>query len=214
MPLTLLEAKAALSPFVDNGVCPTDSRVVARINEAQRRLHSLRAWLGVLARYSVTVVNNQFTLPPATSNITTPAGFGLESAMRVSSTTSAAGFLTNGIQAYLTDTTDVLPLNFVPSSNDFRTYSIEGQAPAQVEVTGKLNFVAAASDTDLLIIDDVDALKLMILAIYREENNQLELAQALENKAVERLTSKTDQALEAARRISFQTRRASTIPNS
>jgi hypothetical protein len=214
MPLTLLEAKAALSPFVDNGVCPTDSRVVARINEAQRRLHSLRAWLGVLARYSVTVVNNQFTLPPATSNITTPAGFGLESAMRVSSTTSAEGFLTNGIQAYLTDTTDVLPLNFVPSSSDFRTYSIEGQAPARVEITGKLNFVAAASDTDLLIIDDVDALKLMILALYREENNQLELAQALENKAVERLTSKTDQALEAARRINFQTKRASTIPNS
>jgi hypothetical protein len=134
--------------------------------------------------------------------------------MRVSSTTSAEGFLTNGIQAYLTDTTDVLPLNFVPSSSDFRTYSIEGQAPARVEITGKLNFVAAASDTDLLIIDDVDALKLMILALYREENNQLELAQALENKAVERLTSKTDQALEAARRINFQTKRASTIPNS
>lgn len=214
MPLTLLEAKNALSPFVDNGVCPTDSRVVARINEAQRRLHSVRAWLGVLARYSVTVSSNQFTLPSPTGNITTVAGFGLESAIRVASTTASAGFLTNSVQAFLTDTGDVLPLNFVPTSADFRTYAIEGTAPARVEVTGKLNYVAAVSDTDLLVIDDVDALKLMILAIYREENNQLELAQALENKAVERLTIKTDRAIEAARRINYQTKKASTIPNS
>lgn len=214
MPLTLLEAKAALSPFVDNGVCPTDSRVVARINEAQRRLHSVRAWLGVLARYSVTVSSGQFTLPSTTGNISTVAGFGLESATRVATTTAAAGFLTNGVQAFLTDTGDVLPLNFVPTSADFRTYAIEGTAPARVEVTGKLNYVPAVADTDLLVIDDVDALKLMILAIYREENNQLELAQALENKSVERLTVKTDRAIEAARRVNYQTKRASTIPNS
>jgi len=214
MPLTLLEAKAALSPFVDNGVCPTDSRVVARINEAQRRLHSVRAWLGVLARYSVTVSSGQFTLPASTGNISTVAGFGLESATRVATTTATAGFLTNGVQAFLTDTGDVLPLNFVPSSTDFRTYAIEGTAPARVEVTGKLNYVPAVADTDLLVIDDVDALKLMILAIYREENNQLELAQTLENKAVERLTVKTDRSIEAARRVNYQTTQASTIPNS
>jgi hypothetical protein len=214
MALTLIEAKTALSPFVDNGVCSTDSRVVARINEAQRRLHSLRAWLGVLARYSVTVSSGQFTLPSATGNITTPAGFGLESAIRVSSTTATAGFLTNSVQAFLADTSDVLPLNFVPTSTDFRTYAIEGTAPVRVEITGKLNYVAAVADTDLLVIDDVDALKLMILAVYREENNQLEMAQALEQKAVERLTVKTDRTLEAARRLNYQTRRASTVPGS
>lgn len=214
MPLTLLEAKNALSPFVDNGVCPTDSRVVARINEAQRRLHSVRAWLGVLARYSVAVNNSQFTLPSPTGSITTVAGFGLESAVRVSSTTAAAGFLTNGVQAFLTDTTDVLPLNFVPTSSDFRTYAIEGTVPSFVEVTGKLNYVSAVNDTDLLVIDDVDAIKLMILALYREENNQLELAQSLENKAIERLTIKTDRAIEAARRINYQTRVSSEVPGS
>jgi hypothetical protein len=214
MALTLTEARTALSPFVDNGVCSTDSRVIARINEAQRRLHSVRAWLGVLARYSVTVSSGQFTLPASTGNISTVAGFGLESATRVATTTATAGFLTNGVQAFLTDTGDVLPLNFVPSSTDFRTYAIEGTAPARVEVTGKLNYVPAVADTDLLVIDDVDALKLMILAIYREENNQLELAQTLENKAVERLTVKTDRSIEAARRVNYQTKRASTIPNS
>jgi hypothetical protein len=214
MALTLTEARTALSPFVDNGVCSTDSRVIARINEAQRRLHSARAWLGVLARYSVPVVNGQFTLPSYTGSIQTTSGFGLESAIRVASTTAPEGFLTNSVQAFLTDTGDVLPLNFVPTSSDFRTYAIEGAAPARVEVTGKLNYIGAAADTDLLVIDDVDAIKLMILALYREENNQLELAQALENKAIERLTTKTDRALEAARRLNYQTRKASTIPNS
>ena len=214
MALTLTEARTALSPFVDNGVCSTDSRVIARINEAQRRLHSARAWLGVLARYSVPVVNGQFTLPSYTGSIQTTSGFGLESAIRVASTTASEGFLTNSVQAFLTDTGDVLPLNFVPTSSDFRTYAIEGAAPARVEVTGKLNYIGAVADTDLLVIDDVDALKLMILALYREENNQLELAQALENKAIERLTTKTDRALEAARRINYQTRKANTIQNS
>lgn len=214
MPLTLLQAKSALSNFVDNGVCPTDSRVVDKINEAQRRLHSERAWLGVNARFSVSVVSGQFTLPSATGNISTPSGFGLESASRVTSTTAQAGFLTNSVQAFLTDTTDILPLNFVPTSADFRTYAIQGNAPERVEITGKLNYVTAVTDTDLLVIDDVDALKLMILALHREENNQLEAAQALEAKALQRLTTKTDRSIEAARRVNYQTRKANTIPNS
>ena len=210
MPVTLIEAKAALSPYVDNGVCSTDTRVTARINEAQRRLHSMRAWLGVLARYSVTVSGGQFALPAASGNISTIGGFGLESAIKVSSTTAASGFLTNSVQAFLADSGDILSLNFISSSSDFRTYSIEGNAPERVEVTGKLNYVAAVADTDLLVIDDLDALKLMILALYREENNQLDLAQALENKAVERLTVKTDRAIEAARRINYQTKRVNS----
>lgn len=210
MPVTLIEAKAALSPYVDNGVCSTDTRVTARINEAQRRLHSMRAWLGVLARYSVTVSGGQFVLPAASGNISTISGFGLESAIKVSSTTAASGFLTNSVQAFLADSGDILSLNFISSSSDFRTYSIEGNAPERVEVTGKLNYVAAVADTDLLVIDDLDALKLMILALYREENNQLDLAQALENKAIERLTVKTDRAIEAARRINYQTKRVNS----
>jgi len=210
MPVTLIEAKAALSPYVDNGVCSTDTRVTARINEAQRRLHSMRAWLGVLARYSVTVSGGQFVLPAASGNISTISGFGLESAIKVSSTTAASGFLTNSVQAFLADSGDILSLNFISSSSDFRTYSIEGNAPERVEVTGKLNYVAAVADTDLLVIDDLDALKLMILALYREENNQLDLAQALENKAIERLTVKTDRAIESARRINYQTKRVNS----
>lgn len=220
MPVTLLEAKNALYPFVDNGVCPTDSRVVSRINEAQRRLHSYRAWLGVLARYSVAVENREFTLPPTlyVGTSTIPAisnveGFGLESALRVSSTTATEGFLTNSVQAFVTDGGSILPLNFVQT--DFRKYRIEGSdAPERVEITGKLNYVPATADNHLLVIDDLDALKLMLLALYREENNQLEMAQALETKAADRLALKTDRAVETARRLNYQTRVANEIPGS
>ena len=209
MATTLLEARELLAPYVDNGVCSSDSRVILKINEAQRRLHSQRTWLGVLARFSVAVVNNQFTLPPSLASISTYAGFGLESANRVTSTTAQQGFITNSVQAYLCDSGDVVNLNFVPTSSDLRTYLIEGTAPAFVEVTGKLNYRPASLDTDLLVIDDVDALKLMILAIFREENNQLDMAQTLENKAIERLTTKLEMALESARRLNYQTRRSS-----
>lgn len=207
---TLLEARDALSPYIDNGVCSTDSRVVTKINEAQRRLHSHRTWLGVMARYSVAVSNNQFTLPGPTGDISTYAGFGLESANRVTTTTASAGFLTNNVQTFLVDSGDVLALNFAPSSTNFRTYTIQSGSPSTsfVEVTGKLNYQPAVLDTDLLIVGDLDALKLMILAIHREENNQLEMARELEQKAIERLSVQLERTLEAARHINYQAKRA------
>lgn len=208
MSLTLIQARELLAPYVDNGVCSSDERVVDKINEAQRRLHSIRSWLGVEARFSVGVVGNTFVLPPVLQDLTTYGGFGLESANRVTETTAPAGFLTNSVSAFLCDSGNILALNFVPTSTNFRTYSIEGTAPAFVEVTGKLNYRPAVLPNDLLIVSDVDALKLMILAIFREENNQLEMAAALEQKAISRLTTVLEATLESARKVNYQTRRS------
>jgi len=211
MALTLIEAKTALAKYVDNGVCETDDRVVLKINEAQRRLHSHRAWIGVLAKFAVPVTNSVFTLPNTTNDLTTPAGFGLESALKVCSSSSPLTFITNGVEAFLGGTNDIVKVSLVDSSPNSRTYKVEESGVTKVEVTGKLNMIEADADEDLVLIDDVDALKLMLLAIYREENNQLEMAQALETKAIERLTIKTDRAIEAARRINYQTQVASEV---
>lgn len=211
MPLTLLEAKNALSAYVDNGVCSSDERVVLKINEAQRRLYSHRAWLGVLAKYSVPVLNSVFVLPQASKDITTVSGFGLESALKICASSSPLYFVTNGVEAFIGGTNDIVRVSIVDNSPNSRTYKVEDSGIAKVEVTGKLNLVQAIDDDDLLLIDDLDALKLMILAIYREENNQLEMAQALEAKAIERLTIKTDRAIEAARRLNYQTQITSEV---
>jgi hypothetical protein len=55
-----------------------------------------------------------------------------------------------------------------------------------------------------LILDDIDATKVMILALWREENNELELATALEQKAMAFVDRNLLQEVEYARREDFQ----------
>lgn len=210
MAITLAEAKAALSTYVDNGVYPSDDRVIARINEAQRRLYSIRTWLGVLAKYSIQVTPSApytFTLPDYTGGgLNSFSDFGLSTVLRVASSDVTAGFLTNSEQAFLADNNTMLKINRLGGSTNFRQYEIFGVTPAPsfVQVTGKLNFIPASLPTDLLIIQDLDALRLMLLCLWREQNGQLDVAQGFENKAVERLTVVLDRTLEGARRVCYQ----------
>ena len=206
MAITLAEAKATLSTYVDNGVYPADDRVIARINEAQRRLYAVRTWLGVLAKFSIAVVDGVFTLPDSTGDISTFAGFGLNTILRATSTSISSRFLTNSEQAFLSNSETLLKVGKPIGSTDYRSYQISGinPIPSFVEVTGKLNFVPAALNTDLLIIQDLDALRLMLLALWREQSGQLDVAQAFEQKAVERLSMVLDKTLEGARRLNYQ----------
>jgi len=212
MPITLAQAKAALSTYVDNGVYPADDRVVARINEAQRRLYSVRSWLGVLAKYSVAVSPSApftFTLPDyAGGPLNNFGDFGLTTVLRVASTFASPGFLNNTEQAFLSDNTSLVKVSRVAGSTNYREYEISGvnPIPSFVEVTGKLQFQPATLNTDLLIIQDLDALRLMLLGLWREQNGQLDLAQTYENKALERLSMVLDKTLEGARRLVYQSK--------
>jgi hypothetical protein len=212
MAITLAEAKATLSTYVDNGVYPTDDRVIARINEAQRRLYAVRTWLGLMAKFSVAVSSTPpytFTLPDYTGGGLNSFGdFGLTTVFRVSTTQLAPGFLNNTEQAFLTDNTSLVKVSRLSSSSDFRQYQVSGinPIPSFVEVTGKLQFQPATLSTDLLIIQDLDALRLMLLGLWREQNGQLELAQTFETKAVERLSIVLDKTLEGARRVTYQSK--------
>ena len=212
MAITLAEAKATLSTYVDNGVYPSDDRVIARINEAQRRLYAVRTWLGVLAKFSVPVnpiPPYTFTLPDYTGGaLNSFADFGLATALRVATCNVTAGLLTNSEQAFLTDNTSLVKINRLPSSSNYREYEVSGvnPIPSFVEVTGKLQFQPATLSTDLLIIQDLDALRLMLLGLWREQNGQLDLAQTFEAKAVERLSIILDKTLEGARRVAYQSK--------
>jgi hypothetical protein len=59
--------------------------------------------------------------------------------------------------------------------------------------------------TGSLILDNLDATKSMILALWREENNQLELATGLETKANSYIERNLMNDVERARRSTFQT---------
>jgi hypothetical protein len=111
-------AKLALAPYVDNGLDPDNARVVARINESQRRL---------IDHYNFLSRREE-----------------LEKA--------ALDYVENGAGGYLT-------------------------------------------------LDDLDATKVMILALWREENNELEMAAGLEQKALSFVERNLMAEVQRARRV-------------
>jgi hypothetical protein len=62
--------------------------------------------------------------------------------------------------------------------------------------------VYAASPTNL-VLDNIDATKAMILSLWREENNELELAATLEKKALDMLGRDLLQEVETERRDAY-----------
>lgn len=173
-----------------------------------------------------------FALPQGGGDIGTDTviGFGLQSASRVveyvrsESEAQAANnglilypyIKTNSVDAFVDDPSGVLQVsprasNFVMGAFQY-VITPPKLAPAYavnktinyVEVTGQLKFKPVAKETDLLLIDDVDGLKLMLLALWREENNQMDLAKTLEAKAIDHMTAKTNSAIEVARKVSYQ----------
>ena len=126
------EAKTLIAPVVDNGVNSGDSRIVARINEAQRRL---------IDQYNFLVRREQ-----------------LEVAELV--------FQNGGT---------------VPGTN------------------------GDGGTNSNLILDSYDATKVMVLALWREENNEMEMATTLEKKALDMIERDLVRDVEISRREEFQT---------
>lgn len=73
-------------------------------------------------------------------------------------------------------------LGAIPGTTD-----ANGQCNRSVEALIKLEFIPAQNDNDFLMIDDLDALKLMIQAIKAEEGNDEKLAEIKIIKAVREL---------------------------
>ncbi|NBU69991.1 MAG: hypothetical protein EBS53_00855 [Bacteroidetes bacterium] len=209
--MLLGEVRNEIARVVDNGVPPADPRVIQRINQAQRRLYAIRAWTGVLAKYKVDLSSNIFTKPEELETIhhvTAYTGSGL---------VAGPVLLSDDANAFVHHDGDLIPLLYRPigSTANQIQYQVDpslNQSIASVVVTGKKRFVAANQDSDPLIIQDLEALKLMVMALWREENNQLELAGGLQLKAVEHLTFKTDMAVEVARRLAYQSRLSTATP--
>lgn len=122
MPATLAQAKTLCASVADNGLCETDSRLVDRINEVQRRL---------LRHYNYLVRREEYD-------------------------------------------------------------------------KGAIAWEALDDDEDELLLDDLDATKLMCLALWREENNLPEVAAALEAKAFALVQEEVAEKVEAASKAGWK----------
>jgi hypothetical protein len=72
----------------------------------------------------------------------------------------------------------------------YRRYAIPGherEAGVNVTVLAKRKFIPVITDDDDLIVTNLGALKMMAIAIEKEENNNLDEAMKYEEKAVELL---------------------------
>lgn len=202
MPLTLQAAREKLSKIIELGINPADPRAVERINEAQRRLHSQAVYVGTLHSYAVKVeaLTNIFIKPSK-----------LESIARVSRYSGPAlgasetfKFLSSGPDVFVSDASTLLPIAYVSGSPDSFKILDRTLGVQYVEVVGKASLLEASANTDQLLIDDLDALKMMILALYREENNQLEQAKVFNDSAIKYLRDKSDAAVNIAQKLQHQ----------
>jgi hypothetical protein len=75
----------------------------------------------------------------------------------------------------------------------------------QAALTWQAGGTTGNPSTGNLILDNLDATKNMVLALWREENNQLELATGLETKANSYIERNLMNDVERARRTTFQT---------
>ena len=202
MPLTLQTAREKLSKVIELGINPADPRSIERINEAQRRLHSQAVYVGTLQSYVVKVdtLTNIFAKPTT-----------LESIARVSrysgpalASTETFKFLSKGPDVFVSDSSTLLPISYVSGSpNSFKILD-RSLGISYVEVVGKAVLVEATTNTSELLIEDLDALKMMLLALYREENNQLEQAKVFNDSAIKYLRDKTDASVNIAQKLQHQ----------
>ena len=202
--MTLLTAREQLASYVANGSCPSDDRVRDAINEAQRRLYDTGDYINIVRRWGVTVDEyGEFALPTRAIALSRVAELteGLEHS-------TAGTTISRDAYAFVMDSGSLLQFTMVSPSR----FRIIGPYPQAVDVMGRVVYADAILDTDNLLIDDIDALKLMIQGIWRESNNATELGMQLIQQSVEKIKAHTTLAIEVAKMGSHQNRILSASP--
>jgi len=202
MALTLLTAREKLSKVIELGISSSDSRSIDRINEAQRRIHTQGIYLGTLQSFAVKVdeLTNTFQKPPLLETVARVSRFSGTALLA----SESYRFLSREADVFVSDPSTLLPISYVSGSPTTFKLLDRSLNTTMVEVVGKATLIEATLNTDLLLIDDLDALKMMLLALYREENNQLEQAKAFNDLAIKYLRDKTDSSLNVAQKLQHQ----------
>jgi hypothetical protein len=179
--LAFSDAKPLLAPVVHNGVAPTDLRVMTRANEAIFMALSVMIPVGGAATYTVQAAGTVVTLPPQLDNALDVEVLN-QATVRGSQDTNQAFWNVLEQSTYADPATAQdnpmidMGLVDVPSVGVCRRYNYPGLAPnATVSVTGKKRYIPITQDSDILIVQNIEALKLLILGMERNENNAPDL---------------------------------------
>ncbi len=180
--LTFGAVKSMLSTVVDNGVDPTDGRVLIRTNQATEELLKQKMIpVGAMMTIDTVVDADGFILLPQTmENVI--AFNHLDSKPVNGQTDVTQGFIDvvnnfDYIDPSITHDNPLIDWFLVPDPDDptvlRRKYEYPGgNAGASVRLTGKKAYVPLTGDGDYLIVQNISAMMTMILGIERRENNQ------------------------------------------
>lgn len=177
------DAAPLICGVVDNGVCPDDPRVLKRLNEATKLVMDYMIPVGGVAIALVTANQEILVLPPELENCIEAVPYSSDTKVYNDKDTTQGWYEIVNNSTYLDPwqhhDNPLIDLGLWPApwagheDELVRVFQFPGLEPpsAQVWVTGKKRYIALKSDEDYLIVQNIEALKLIILSIERNENN-------------------------------------------
>lgn len=191
------DAAPLICGVVDNGVCPDDPRVITRTNEATKIILDNLIPVGGMATANCQADNGVIILPPQLENCI--EAFPADPSTKVWNDTDIAQgwyeIVNNSVylDPFQHHDNPLVDLGLWPDNEDKsilrRVYQYPGLKPpnAVITVTGAKRYMPITRDKDYLIVQNIEALKLMILSIERMENNDTDNAQKYRQSALELL---------------------------
>src|SRR5262245_13338560 len=165
---------------VDNGVAPDDPRVMLRLNEATKIVLDTMYPVGGMCTANVQAINTVLLLPPQMENIVECHPLSDTTKVRGDTDVTQGWYEITNNSTYLDPSmsydnpTIDLGLNPEPADRSVlrRAYSYPGLEPvnAVVTVTGAKRYLPVTDDQDYPIVQNVEAIKYVILSIERNEN--------------------------------------------
>lgn len=191
--LTFADVKSSMAEVIENGVDSSDSRVLLRTNEATKILLDEGIWVGGMATYDVVATGTTLLLPKELEN-------AIEIEPQGMATVNSQSDVTQGFYTLINNFTYVDPTiqhdnplvdQFLQPDPDTpsilrRQYDYPGlTSGATVRVTGAKRYIPLTADGDYLIIQNVDALKSMVIALERKYNcNDVDGATKYKSEAI------------------------------
>lgn len=196
--ITFREAAPMLATVVDNGVCFDDPRVKTRLNEATKMVLDTMVPVGGMCAANVAAVDTVLILPPEMENV-------YEAVIAENAKVYGDADIREGWYDIVNNATYLDPANQYdnplvdaglwadPSNPEVlrRAMVFPGLEPpnAMVTVTGAKRYIPITKDGDYLIVQNIEALKLLILSIERNENASPDEAMKYRQQAFELLQS-------------------------
>ena len=193
--ITFLVAKPFLARVTDNGIDPSDSRVLARTNEATKVVLDTLIPVNGMMTVEMNAVGQVILLPKEMENAIDVEVLQGSTVRGQTDNTRAFYDVINQfayVDPGMAHDNPLVDNGLVPDTGDpsilHRQYTYPGlQANARLRITGAKRYLPLTGDGDFLIVQNIEALKLIILSIERYENNDPTNAQLYRQQGIDLL---------------------------